>query len=82
LRLCSVLPDELSYLRQPGHPVEPVCWTTGQMIYNNYSAVAPGSNWTLKSDIWIKVSNYPSDPWMNELWFNPDNTASNGLPQC
>jgi len=52
------------------------------MIYNNYSAVAPGSNWTLKSDIWIKVSNYPSDPWMNELWFNPDNTASNGLPQC
>ena len=65
-----------------GTTVDPVCWTTGQTIYNNYSAAAPGANWTLDSDIWIKVSNYAADPWMNELWFKPDNTASNGLPQC
>jgi len=65
-----------------GALVHPVCWVTGQMIYNNYSADAPGASWTLKSDIWIKVADYPSDPWMNELWFDPDNTASDGLPAC
>jgi hypothetical protein len=65
-----------------GTTIEPICWTTGQTIYNNYSAVAPGATWTLESNVWVKVSNYSSDPWMNDLWFNPDNTASNGLPHC
>jgi hypothetical protein len=62
----------------------PVCWTEGQTVYNSYSAVAPGPKWTLKSVIWIKVkvTGHRSDPWMNELWFKPDNTASDGLPSC
>jgi hypothetical protein len=60
----------------------PVCWETGQMINNSYSAASPGPSYTLQSNIWIKVRNYPGTPWMNELWFNPDNTASNGLPEC
>jgi hypothetical protein len=70
-----------NYVSQ-GTAVDPVCWASGQTIYNNYSAAASGPNWTLDSDIWVRVSNYPSDPWMNELWFNPDDTASNGLPHC
>ena len=70
-----------TYVSQ-GTTVHPVCWATGQMINNSYSAVSPGARYTLESDIWIKVSDYPSDPWMNELWFNPDNTASGNLPHC
>jgi hypothetical protein len=70
-----------TYVSQ-GTTVDPVCWTTGQMINNSYSAAAPGAHATLQSDIWIKVSNYLSSPWMNELWFNPDNTASNNLQHC
>ena len=62
--------------------VKPVCWVTGQIIYNSYSAAAPGPKWTLKSAIWIQVVDFPSDPWMSELWFSPDNTASDGLPHC
>jgi hypothetical protein len=65
-----------------GTSEDPVCWETGQMINNSYSAASPGDQYTLQSNVWIKVSNYPSDPWMNELWFDPDNTASDGLPQC
>lgn len=54
-----------------GTAEQPVCWETGQMINNSYSAVAPGPNWTLESNQWIKVSNYPGTPWMNVLWFSP-----------
>ena len=70
-----------TYVSQ-GTTVQPVCWTTGQDINNSYSAVSPGSAYTLESNIWIKVSDYPSDPWMNELWFNPDDTAADNLPSC
>ena len=45
-----------------GTTVHPICWTTGQTIYNNYSAAAPGQQWTLESDVWIKVSDYANTP--------------------
>lgn len=67
-----------------GTRFEPVCWTNGETVYNSYSAAAPGPKWTLESAVWIKVRvlSYQSDSWMNELWFDPDNTASKGLPPC
>ena len=70
-----------TYIAQ-GTIVHPVCWTTGQEINNSYSAVSPGPGHTLQSGIWIEISDYPSDPWMNELWFNPDDTASDSVPEC
>jgi serine/threonine protein kinase len=70
-----------TYVAQ-GTTVHPICWAYGQTINNSYSAVSPGSGYTLQSNIWIQVSDYPSDPWMNELWFNPDDTTSDNIPEC
>jgi hypothetical protein len=75
-------PSACSTFVGQGTSISALCWTTGQTIYNNYSGAAPGPNYTLSSNIWIEVANYPSTPWMNQLWFNPDNTAQDNLPSC
>jgi len=65
-----------------GITIHPICWAYGQTINNSYSAVSPGPGYTPQSDVWIQVSDYPSDPWMNKLWFNPDDTAADTIPEC
>jgi hypothetical protein len=75
-------PGSCANVVSQGTQISALCWMTGQTIYNNYSAAAPGANATLSSNIWIEVANYPGAPWMNQLWFNPDNTAQDNLPSC
>jgi hypothetical protein len=57
-----------------------ICYAIGTSI-NNGQSTGPTQG-KITSDVWLDIRTFPSDPWMNALYFNPYTGVTAELQQC